>query len=299
MKKTIIIIIAGFVLLPYMARAQQSPMYTQYMFNKFLYNPAVAGIDPFFQIRSNHRFQWVGISDPPITNSISYYGPHGNLPMGYGGYIYYDVTGPTTKAGATGAYAYNVGITGDIRLSMGVSVGIMQYRVDGTQINLKDPSDQALEEAIYSSIVPDANFGVFMYTENYWAGFSTSQLINTKVKLYEQKTGLNKLKAHFYLTGGYLFVINNDFKIEPSLILKGTAPVQIQLDLNTRVIYQDMVWLGLSVRTRDALSLLIGYAYDNKIHIGYSYDFTITDLRKYNSGTHEIMIGYRFSDIKR
>jgi len=282
-----------------MARAQQSPMYTQYMFNKFLYNPAVAGIDPFFQIRSNHRFQWVGISDPPITNSISYYGPHGNLPMGYGGYIYYDVTGPTTKAGATGAYAYNVGITGDIRLSMGVSVGIMQYRVDGTQINLKDPSDQALEEAIYSSIVPDANFGVFMYTENYWAGFSTSQLINTKVKLYEQKTGLNKLKAHFYLTGGYLFVINNDFKIEPSLILKGTAPVQIQLDLNTRVIYQDMVWLGLSVRTRDALSLLIGYAYDNKIHIGYSYDFTITDLRKYNSGTHEIMIGYRFSDIKR
>lgn len=289
----------GFVLLPNMARAQQSPMYTQYMFNKFIYNPAVAGVDPFFQIRSNHRFQWVGLTDPPLTNSISYYGPHGELPMGYGGYIYYDVTGPTSKAGATGAYAYNVGITDDIRLSMGVSVGIMQYRVDGTQIKLKDPTDQALEEAIYSSIVPDANLGVYLYAENYYAGFSTSQLINTKVKLYEQKSGLNKLKAHFYLTGGYLFVINDDFKVEPSVIIKGTAPVQIQFDLNTRVIYQDMVWLGLSVRTRDALSLLIGYTYDKKIHIGYSYDFTITDLRKYNSGTHEIMIGYRFSDIKR
>ena len=285
--------------MPNMARAQQSPMYTQYMFNKFIYNPAVAGVDPFFQIRSNHRFQWVGLTDPPLTNSISYYGPHGELPMGYGGYIYYDVTGPTSKAGATGSYAYNVGITDDIRLSMGVSVGIMQYRVDGTQINLKDPTDQALEEAIYSSIVPDANLGVFLYAQNYYAGFSTSQLINTKVKLYEQKTGLNKLKAHFYLTGGYLFVINDDFKVEPSVIIKGTAPVQIQFDLNTRVIYQDMVWLGLSVRTRDALSLLIGYTYDKKIHIGYSYDFTITDLRKYNSGTHEIMIGYRFSDIKR
>jgi type IX secretion system PorP/SprF family membrane protein len=241
----------------------------------------------------------VGLTDPPLTNSISYYGPHGELPMGYGGYIYYDVTGPTSKAGATGAYAYNVSITDDIRLSMGVSVGIMQYRVDGTQINLKDPTDQALEEAIYSSIVPDANLGVYLYAENYYAGFSTSQLINTKVKLYEQKTGLNKLKAHFYLTGGYLFVINDDFKVEPSLIIKGTAPVQIQLDLNTRVIYQDMVWLGLSFRTRDALSFLIGYTYDNKISIGYSYDFTTTDLRKYNSGTHEIMIGYRFSDIKK
>jgi len=298
MKRIIIILFIGYVLFPNRAMAQQSPMYTQYMFNTFVYNPAVAGIDPFFQIRSNHRFQWVGIADPPLTNSISYYGPHRELPMGYGGYIYYDVTGPTSKAGATGSYAYNVGITDDIRLSMGVSVGIMQYRVDGTQINLKDPIDQALEEAIYSSVVPDANLGVYLYGDNYYAGFSTSQLINTKVKLYEQKTGLNKLKAHFYLTGGYLFVINDDFKIEPSAMIKGTAPKQIQLDLNTRAIYQDMVWLGLSVRTKDALSLLIGYTYDNKIHIGYSYDFTITDLRKYNSGTHEIMIGYRFSDIK-
>jgi type IX secretion system PorP/SprF family membrane protein len=245
MKKIIIIFMTGFALLSSAARAQQSPMYTQYMFNKFLYNPAVAGIDPFFQIRSNHRFQWVGLSDPPLTNSISYYGPHRELPMGYGGYIYYDVTGPTSKAGATGAYAYNISVTGDIRLSMGVSFGIMQYRVDGTQINLKDPTDLALEEAVYSSIVPDANLGVYLYTEKYYAGFSTSQLINTKIKLYEQKTGLNKLKAHFYLTGGYLFVINDDFKIEPSVIIKGTAPVQIQLDLNSRVIYQDMVWLGL------------------------------------------------------
>lgn len=299
MKKITIIFMTVFILLSGAAKAQQSPMYTQYMFNKFLYNPAVTGIDPFFQIRSNHRFQWVGLSDPPLTNSISYYGPHRELPMGYGGYIYYDVTGPTSKAGATGAYAYNISVTDDIRLSMGVSFGIIQYRIDGTQINLKDPTDVALEEAVYSSIVPDANLGVYLYAEKYYAGFSTSQLINTKVRLYEQKTGLNKLKAHFYLTGGYLFIINDDFKVEPSVIIKGTAPAQIQLDLNSRAIYQDMVWLGLSVRTRDALSLLIGYTYDNKIHIGYSYDFTITDLRKYNSGTHEIMIGYRFTDIKQ
>jgi type IX secretion system PorP/SprF family membrane protein len=219
--------------------------------------------------------------------------------MGYGGYIYYDVTGPTSRAGLTGAYAYNIGITENLRLSMGISVGLMQYRVDGTQITLKDPTDAAIEKAVYSSFVPDANFGLYLYSDHYYAGFSTTQLINSKMKLYDQETGLNKLKTHFYLTGGYMFEINNDFKLEPSLIIKGTAPLVFQLDFNTRVTYLDMVWLGLSYRTQDALSLLIGYTYDNRIHIGYSYDFTTTDLRKYNSGTHEIMIGYRFNDIKK
>ena len=82
-------------------------------------------------------------------------------------------------------------------------------------------------------------------------------------------------------------------------MIKGTAPRQLQFDFNARVIYMDMVWAGLSFRSNDALSFLIGYTYDNKIYIGYSYDFTVTDLRKYNSGTHEIMVGYRFNDIKK
>jgi len=288
-----------FIFLPFVLKGQQAPLYTQYMFNKFIYNPAVAGVDPFYQIRSSHRFQWIGLPDPPLTNSLCFYGPHANLDMGFGGYLYYDVTGPTSKAGITGSYAYNIAITDDIRVSMGASFGIMQYKVDGTQIELKDPSDQALQETVYSNFVPDANLGVYLYAENYYVGFSTSQLINTKLKLYSQSTGLNKLKSHFFLTGGYLYEINRDFKVEPSAIIKGTAPKQFQFDFNTRVIYQDMVWLGLSIRTKDALSFLIGYTYENKINIGYSYDFTITDLRKYNSGTHEIMIGFRFNDIKR
>ncbi len=299
MRKTIsiFILLGGLVVLK--TSAQQSPLYTQYMFNKLLYNPAVAGIDPYYQIRSDHRFQWVGIQDPPMTNALSIYGPHTTMDMGYGGYLYHDRTGPTSRTGITGTYAYNISITDDIRLSMGVSLGIIQYKVDGTQIDIKDLTDQALQKAVYSSYAPDANFGLYLYTENYYVGFSTSQLINTKLKLYDQSTGLNKLKSHFFLTGGYLYEINSDFKVEPSIMIKETAPLIIQMDFNARVIYQDRGWLGLSVRTKDALSVLLGYIHENRIYIGYSYDFTLTDLRKYNSGTHEIMIGYRFNDIKR
>ena len=287
-----------FIALPNRLSGQQSPMYTQYMFNKFIYNPAVAGTDNFYQIRSNHRFQWLGIPDAPLTNTLSFYGPHASLPMGYGGYLYYDVTGPTSKAGLTGSYAYNIAITDDIRISGGVSFGIMQFKVDGTQVNLKDKSDLALQ-GVVNSIVPDANLGVYLYAKNFYAGFSTSQLINTKLKFYEQATSLNKLKSHFFITGGYIYEINNQFTVEPSAMIKGTAPKQIQVDFNARVTYLDMVWAGLSFRSKDALSFLVGYTYENRIYIGYSYDFTITSLKKYNTGTHEIMIGYRFNDIRR
>ena len=277
---------------------QQVPLYTQYMFNRIIYNPAVAGVDPYFQILSNHRFQWVGMTDAPLTNAISFFGPHRSRPMGYGGYVYHDITGPTSRTTLTGVYAYNVEVFSDIRLSMGLSMGLMQYRVDGTQITLKDPSDLALQGEVHTSWVPDANVGVYLYNKDFWVGFSTAQLINTKLKLYEPGTGINKLKTNFFLTGGYNYEINPDWKLEPSAMLKGTAPKAIQFDLNARVIWQEMVWLGLSYRTNDAVSVLVGYSYQERIYCGYSYDITLSGLRRYNTGTHEIMFGYRFNDIK-
>mgnify|MGYP003565755852 CR=1 FL=1 len=166
------------------ARGQQVPLYTQYMFNKVIYNPAVAGVESYFQIRSNHRFQWVGMTDAPLTNALAFFGPHASLPMGYGGYVYHDITGPTSRTSLTGVYAYNIEVMPDIRLSMGLSLGLMQYRVDGTQITLKDPSDVALQGEVHTSWVPDANFGVYLYHRDFWAAFTPAQLPRSKLKLY-------------------------------------------------------------------------------------------------------------------
>src|ERR1035437_3576786 len=87
--------------------SQQEPQYTLYMLNPFLTNPALAGTNNYYQIRTNHRFQWTGLKDAPITNSISAYGPHSTKSMGYGGTIYNDITGPTSRTGINGVYAYN------------------------------------------------------------------------------------------------------------------------------------------------------------------------------------------------
>ena len=279
-------------------QAQQMPHYTQYMFNDFVINPALAGVYDYYQIRTNHRFQWVGLMDPPMTNSIAFYGPHDKLDMGYGGYVYNDVTGPTSRAGITGSYAYNIAVTGDIRLSMGLSASIMQYRIDGTQLNPADVSDPSILSVVSTSYMPDAGLGLYLYADEFYVGLSVAQLLNNSVKIFDNKDGVNRLKSHINLIGAYRYWINDDWLIEPSLMVKGTAPKELGFDLTARVEWQKMLWAAVSYRYSEAVGILLGYSFDETLFFGYSYDIGISSIRKYQTGSHEIMIGYRFNDIK-
>ncbi len=277
---------------------QQLPQFSQFMFNDFVLNPAIAGIHDYYQIRTNHRFQWVGMTDPPLTNSISVYGPHSRMDMGYGGTIYTDVTGPTSRTGVSGSYAYNIAVFGDMRLSMGLNLSVLQYRVDGTQLTPKDPSDMFIQGVVSTTYVPDAGVGVYLYGDNYYAGVSAAQLLNNKLEIFEEKTGLNKLKSHLFVTGGYRYQADPDWIIEPSAIIKVTAPSQFRFEVNTKVEWMEMVWLAAGYRFHEAVTIMAGYNYDDKFYFGYAYDIGITELRLYNMGSHELMIGYRFNDIK-
>lgn len=279
-------------------KAQQMPHYTQYMFNDFVINPAIAGVYDYFQIRTNHRFQWVGLVDPPMTNSIGFYGPSAKRDMGYGGYIYNDVTGPTSRAGITGSYAYNIAVTGNIRLSMGISGSIMQYRIDGTQLNPADVSDPTLLNVVSTSYLPDAGLGLYLYADQFYVGLSVAQLLNSNIKIFDNKDGVNRLKTHINLIGAYRYWINDDWMLEPSLMVKGTVPKELSFDLTARVEWQKMLWGAVSYRFQDAIGILVGYSFDESLFFGYSYDISISAIRTYQTGSHEIMIGYRFNDIK-
>ena len=278
--------------------AQQLPQFTQYMFNDFVINPAIAGTQNYYQIRTNHRFQWVGMADPPMTNSIAFYGPNEKMDMGYGAYIYNDVTGPTSRTGLNGSYAYNIAVNNEMRLSMGISFTLLQYRVDGTQLNPKDVSDPAILNMVSTSYLPDAGLGAYLYAEEYYVGMSVSQLLNNKVKIFDNKDGLNRLKPQFNLIGGYRYYLNQDWLVEPTLMFKGTAPKEVSFDITARIEWQKMVWGAVSYRFQDAVAIMIGYSYQKSFIFGYAYDIGINSIRKYNSGTHELMIGYRFNDIK-
>jgi len=280
-------------------KGQQVPHFTQYMFNDYVINPAIAGTHSYYQVRLNSRLQWVGITDAPQTNSLSVYGPHTSKDMGFGGHVYTDVAGPTSRNGLYGTYAYNIVLNDNMRLSMGASAGIVQSKIDGTRITFHEPDNIPSLESVASTFVPDASVGLYLYASNFYAGFSAHQLFNNKLNYYENSTGLNKLKTHFYLTGGYTYAINSDFIIEPSIIIKGIMPVPVQADLSVRAYYREMLWMGAAFRSRDAASVLIGYIHDERFYFGYSYDISFSGIRTHNSGTHEIMLGMRFNPIKK
>jgi type IX secretion system PorP/SprF family membrane protein len=284
------------------ASAQQIPQFTQYMFNSYLTNPAVAGTYNYYQVRVNNRYQWVGLNDAPQTTSISLFGPHQKKDMGWGGYMYMDITGPTSKMGMMGSYSYNMRLNDEFRISGGISFGFMQYKVDGSKLTLGENSNNTPDPAIFNSahstFTPDASIGFYLYSSRYYVGISAHQLFGQKLKLYTDPIGTNRLKQHLMLSGSTQIILNRYYAIEPGVLLKYMFRSPFQFELNAKVTYKSQVWGGISYRFKDAIALLIGYNYKKKYLIGYSFDYSYTGIRKYQSGTHEIMIGYLFDKIK-
>lgn len=278
--------------------SQQLPQYTQYMFNEYIINPAVAGKEDFYQAKANYRYQWAGITDAPRTYILSLYGPHKTKDMGFGGFVFNDVTGPTSRTGVSGSYSYIMKLSEEIKLSLSLAAGLLQYKIDGTKINMLDIQDPSIQSSVYSVMVPDATFGAYMWAKNYFFGLSAHQLLNNKLNLYDEDKGLNRIKNHFFAYGGYKYDINDDFQLEPSLLLKIMMPVNPQLDFTVKAQYKKAVWLGMSFRTGDAVGVMAGYNYKDQIMLGYSYDISTSSIRKYNSGSHEIMVIARFNKIK-
>lgn len=280
--------------------AQQIPHYSQFWFNDFVTNPAFAGTKPYYQAKSNNRYQWVGVNDAPKTFILSAFGPERAKDMGYGVQLFSDVTGPTSRLGFYGSYAYNLRLKDDIRISMGLSLGLLQYKIDGSQIVLHDASDPSLGDAVYAEFVPDADFGVVVYGENWNGGLVAKQLFNYKINFNDVNAlGINTLKTHFMMHGAYRYDFNDEWAAEPYAILKFMSPVPLQIDFGARGIWRKMAWFGVSWRSSDAIALMIGYEYEEQISFGYSYDITTSGLKASSSGTHEVMIGFKFSKIKK
>ena len=137
-------------------------------------------------------------------------------------------------------------------------------------------------------------------SSDFYAGLSFSQLMNNVINFKNLYTvQANRVRTHFFLEGGYFYEINGNFMFAPTLLIKYMWPVPVQADITLRLFIQKKGWFGISFRTMDAVSFMFGYEYNKQIMFGYSFDMSITRIARYNTGTHEVMIGYKFSKIKR
>jgi type IX secretion system PorP/SprF family membrane protein len=294
------------LLLGYLSVYAEGAQYSQYMFNEFVINPALAGTHDYYQIRSNNRFQWIGVENSPRTYTLSAYGPHNSMPMGWGGYIYLDTQGPTQTLGLYGSYGYNIVIKNDINLSFGLHFGVIQYSIDMNKLNFLNHEEElaTLTSNKYSFWRPDATFGTYLYATRYYAGLSVDKLFNNRIDIERntdvssENAQLNRLKSNFTLFGGYKFNINRDFDMEPSALFRAAGGTLPQFELTAKALYQKMAWMAISFRTSDAVAILLGYNYKDQIYFGYSYDITYNKLRVESSGSHELMIGARFNRIR-
>jgi len=278
------------VVLVMQANGQQLPQLTQYQFNDYVFNPAIAGSRQFFELRSGHRYQWVGIQDAPRTFTFSGTSPVGEK-MGVGGYLFTDIVGPTRRTGFQLSYAYHLRLTEDIKLSLAVSAGLLQFLIDGSKINFHDPGDPVLDDQLRGDLLPDAKFGFYLYGVRFWFGATAPQLLQNKVYfLDESRETLSRMEDHYYAMGGYRLPLGEDWKLEPSFLVKYTSPVPAKIDLNATVRYKDTFWLGAGYRTNDAYCAMVGYWLKKTFQFGYSYDIITSNLRNYSTGTHEVML---------
>ena len=280
--------------------AQQLPQYSNYMINDYVLNPALSGTQDNFEVKSNNRYQWVGITDAPRTYILSANGPYKSKNMGYGGYLFTDITGPTRRIGFSLSYAYHVKLNEKMKLSLGLSGGLLQFAVDGSKLTFHDQGDVALSNGMQSVIVPDFGFGALFHTDNYYIGASVPQLYQSKLKFFDYTTStLSTLATHYFLMGGYKYNLNDNIRIEPSVLVKFVNPAPVQADIGVRVVYKNMAWAGVGYRTSDAIPVMVGYTYQNYLMFAYSYDIITSNLRNYSTGTHEIMFGLKFNRAKK
>lgn len=294
MKVKIYLLAAILVFIQNLAISQQLPQFSQRMFDETTFNPAINGTKEYSSIKLHHRSQWIGFSQAPSTQSISFDGIL-NQKMGAGGSIINDITGPTRKFGICLAYSYHVK-TESFNLSFGLSGTFLQTGIDGTKVNLQQNGDPIIAENLSDKAwKPDAGFGAYLYNEKFYAGIGIQQLFQSKFRI-DGLEGINAempLVRHYYLNSGYKITIDENWDAEPSILFSGTIGSPAALDFNIKTEYRNKFITGISYRVNDAVVLLAGYKLQEVLSLYYSYDMLISKLRKYNSGSHELMLVFR------
>lgn len=301
------------------ANSQQLPLYTQYMNNGFLINPAMAGYDGYTSFNLTARRQWAGFENAPLNYSFSgqtrllrqsyqiktrrirknKFKQSTKGRVGIGGYVFNDINGLVSRTGGQFSYAYHIYMY-QSQLSFGLGGQMYQYKIDRDKLTFYNEGDPLIQSDLKTvAFIPDANFGVYWTSPEWFIGFSANQLFQSVLKLGSGDLGNLKMYRHYYLMGGYRFINQaSGFDFEPSFLLKTTEQFLPQGDISFKAYYKTDYWVGLSYRTNGSIAGMFGIRSD-KLYIGYAYDYSLSSIRKYSFGSHEVLLSVKFGSNAR
>ena len=308
-----------FFLIANAAIGQQLPLYSQYLYNKYLINPAVAGSDGYTSVSLTAREQWVGYSGAPRTFSFSWqtrvlkksfilkqtrvkrevFRPKSDGKVGFGAYVFSDKNGLVQRTGFQVSYAYHMWLQKSTQLSFGLGFTGYYYKIDEKQINFENPDEPLLNNNLRRGrFVPDLTFGVYLLNAKYSFGFSAEQLSEASAKFGGSAYKNFAMSRQYYLFGSYDLSPANGTIIQPSFLLKMSEQLKPQVDIGATYIYNQGFWAGLAYRTSGALIANVGVKYQN-IFFGYAFDFTMQEIQRITYGTHELTVALKFGDNSR
>lgn len=286
------IIPALLLLINLTAFAQQDALFSQYMFNKLMVNPAYAGSRETMTVDMLNRYQWIGIEGAPRTISLSAHTLLKNEKVGLGGYIYRDALGPTIDQGFMATYSYRIR-TENGWFSFGIQGGVKYFDFDWNIIKTQYPDNMFTPKDV-RRITPDANIGFYYQSTRFYAGLSSKQLLENEFGVAEVdgKSSFSRLTRHFYGMAGWAVPVNDKMTFRPSALAKYTKNAPLQMDFNASFLFNDVFWLGASFRTEKAVVFLTEIQITKFMRLGYSFDLYLNELQLHNRGSHEFRLGF-------
>jgi type IX secretion system PorP/SprF family membrane protein len=287
---------SAIVLLSSSLWAQQDVQFTQYYHNRLSFNPGVAGSGEGICINMGQRLQWVGFEGAPTTQNINASIPvellHGGIMVN----VQNDRIGFFEDVSAALGYAYQMDL-GAGRLGLGMSVDFKNKNVRNAQwIYPDNPSDPAVVGSGATSFTPELNFGAYYSSEVWFAGLSTTRMLQSDAP-FSGSSARFKSSLHYFLTGGASFDLPTSvpIRITPSLLIKSDLNSNLSLDLNANAMIMEKIYAGIGYRNQDAMSIMLGYQIMPSLKASYSYDLTTSSLSAYSSGSHELFLSYCFT----
>lgn len=300
MKNKLLLIFCLFTLSGF---AQQVPMFNQYFNNPFVYNPSMAGNGDALNTFLMQRTQWTYMPGAPVTRVLTADGPIKSKKIGLGITLFNDRTDILEQFGASLAYAYGFEIVKGHHLKLGLSLGVLDHRLDYGKIVVQEWDDQVISSQQNRRAELDGNFGLTYTWKDLEVGAAVPQLFANDVRFTKTNSRqFYTMARHYMASAKYTFsFMNDEIKAYPLVMVRYTPHVPyapFQYDVNAVGIYKDFVWAGLSYKNNHAIAASAGVKLHNNLSIGYSYDFFTTAMGLYTAQTHEVVIGYTFGRKK-
>ncbi len=283
------------------AFGQQRAGYSNFLMNNYYFNPAIAGSKQVHEANLAYRKQWVGFDGAPVLMMGNFMGSYKNEgKVGYGVTVLSERKGLTGNTTIYANYAYHFKLSETMKLGFGVQPGYMQYRVRLYDAKLADAGDEVLDGTVYSANAIDVNAGFHLYSPKFFVMGSFERLLGKQI----QFTSYNSNLAFHYTTiAGYNFRFKNskkkEFEIQPSVMIRYVNPVPLQYTAMLKATFNNRFWVGLLYRSDDAIGLAAGMKVHERLNLGYSYDYTLSPLSNYQTGSHEVMLSFTITKDKK